>query len=226
MHRAYDLILLDWDGTLVHSMPSIEHTTRRTFEKAYLPVPSDAAMHTAIRDGKGLEFYLKLLHPGFTEAELPAISQAWRDIYDAESHSYTKPFPGAAMAMAVLAEAEIPLALFSNKGEPALHRSAAENGLDGFMQVMIGDLPGLPKKPHAEAFFERVVPHFPRLDPVRVLMVGDAESDLKFGKAFGGKTCFAAYGYGDHKICMAEQPDLIIENMTELAEHILTSIQG
>ncbi|MBU1611222.1 MAG: HAD hydrolase-like protein, partial [Proteobacteria bacterium] len=70
----YDLVLFDYDGTLVDSFPSILHATRRIFAEAGLAEPDETVARRAIADGRGLEYYLKILHPGLNDQQV----DVWR----------------------------------------------------------------------------------------------------------------------------------------------------
>ncbi len=218
MKQVIKFILLDWDGTVVDSIPSIEHTTLRAFDEAGFPAPKTQEIHTAIADGHGLEFFLKQLSPALNDTNVEAFKLRWREIYNAEAHEYTEIFPQAKETITYIFEAGLGLGIFSNKGIQALLGSVEKTGMAPYMSMILGDEPGKPKKPHKEAYLSRVAPLLPHIDPAQILMVGDSQADLRFGRVFGGKTCFAAYGYGKREICMAEHPDIVIEHITELAE--------
>lgn len=212
----FDLILFDYDGTLVDSMPSIVHSTRRLFEEKGLADPGEERVRTCIADGKGLEYFFRLLRPELEENKLDQWIAQWRAIYDAEAHPYTTPYPGALDTLDTLSSMGIPCAIVSNKGQIALLRSVQAHGFAPLVQLVVGDDPGQPKKPKPEMYHQRIAPHFPGLDPTRVLMVGDSESDLAFGKAFGGSSCFATYGYGNRDTCLTIGAEMVINNLTEL----------
>ncbi|MBU1610766.1 MAG: HAD family hydrolase, partial [Proteobacteria bacterium] len=208
------------DGTLVDSFPSILHSTRRIFAEAGLSEPDETEARRAIADGRGLEYYLKILHPGLDDLQVEEWKIRWREIYDAEAHPFTRPYDGALETLGHLMEAGLSCAIISNKGTPALVRSVNEHGFGPLAGLVLGDEPGQPKKPKPEMFTERIAPLYPGLDPMRVLMVGDSESDLRFGRAIGANICFASYGYGQEAACLAQEPDMIIDQVTELQQLI------
>lgn len=212
------LILLDWDGTLVDSLPSIVHTSRKFFAELGHPGLEEREVREAIADGRGLEYFLDILHPDASGADMDEWKMRWREIYDAEAHPLTSPYPGALEAMERLRSLGATLAVVSNKGQRALAHAVAAHGFEPLMDLVVGEGPDRPKKPAAELFTEHIAPHFPGLDPARTLMVGDSESDLRFGKALGGTSCFAAYGYGDRERCLAVGPELVADKPAALAD--------
>jgi phosphoglycolate phosphatase len=215
----YDLYLFDFDGTLVDSMPSILHASRRTFEEKGLPVPDDGALRAALADGRGVEFFFAILVPGLGLDEAEGWVALWRELYEAESRPYTRPYPGALETLARLREAGAATAVVSNKGEPALRLAMAEYGFEPLMDAAAGDVAGLPKKPFAEMYHQRIAPMLgdaPAPDTARILMVGDSEADLRFGRAIGARCAFAAYGYGQAEECLALAPELVLDSVTDL----------
>ncbi len=214
--RHRPLIIFDYDGTIVDSLPSIAHATRRTFAAHGLPEPTDRDVRRALFDGRGLEFYLQRLNPALDEAAVEAWIVEWRAVYAAEAHGLTRPFPGAAETLARLQAAGAALAVMSNKSEPALRASLERMGLDGRFEAVVGQMPGRPKKPDPFAFREIIAPALTSIDPSRLLMAGDSEADLLFGRAIGATTCFAAYGYGDPERC-APLADTVIAALDEIA---------
>jgi len=207
--RQRPLVILDYDGTIVDSLPSITHATRRTFAVRGLPEPSEDDVRRALHDGRGLEFYLRRLNPTLTEAETESWITEWRAIYAAEAHGLTSPFPGAVEALQRLREEGMILAVMSNKNEPALRASLERLGLCALFVCIVGQLPGRPKKPDPFAYRELIAPALPDHDPARMLMVGDSEADLLFGRAIGARTCFASYGYGDPAQCKGLADEVI-----------------
>ena len=199
------LILLDFDGTIVDSLPSIVHATQRSFAERGLPVPESETVRLALHDGRGLEFYLSRLVPGLAPdgPEMEDFITHWRGIYAREAHGLTRPFPGAREALESLRDKGAVLAVVSNKNEPALIEALARLGLDDLFAAVVGQIPERPKKPDPAPFVRAVAPLVQGFDPGRMLMVGDSEADLLFGRAIGARACFAAYGYGDPKICAA-----------------------
>lgn len=199
------LILFDFDGTIVDSLPSIVHATQRTFAERGLPAPESEAVRLALHDGRGLEFYLSRLAPGLAPEgpEMDDFITHWRDIYAREAHGLTRPFPGAREALEGFRDKGALLAVVSNKSEPALVEALARMGLDDLFAAVAGQTPGRPKKPDPAPFVQAVAPLVRGFDPGRVLMAGDSEADLLFGRAIGARACFAAYGYGDPAACAA-----------------------
>ena len=80
--RQRPLVILDYDGTIVDSLPSITHATRRTFAVRGLPEPSEDDVRRALYDGRGLEFYLRRLNPALSEAVITSYSIHYTKLYE------------------------------------------------------------------------------------------------------------------------------------------------
>ncbi|WP_029893377.1 HAD family hydrolase [Desulfohalovibrio reitneri] len=216
------ILLFDFDGTLFDTMPSIIHATRETFRRAGLAEPAEAAIRGAIRDGRGLEYYLGRLNPDIAKPDMPDWVLSWRAVYDAEAHALSRPFPGAVEAVARLHGLGAKVAVVSNKGEPALLRSVKEAGFGPFVSAVAGDAPPRPKKPNPQMYRQAILPAFYGEEPGRVVMVGDSAADLEFGRNIDARVVWAAYGYGDPAACLAMNPDVVLDSPADLADLMVT----
>jgi len=66
MDSRYDLLVFDWDGTLVDSTGHIATSLQASFADLGLPVPTDHAARHVI--GLGLRDALTYLNPGLPES--------------------------------------------------------------------------------------------------------------------------------------------------------------
>ena len=74
MRHAYDLIVFDWDGTLMDSTAHIVGSIQRACAQLDLPVPSrEAASHVI---GLGLIDAMRHIHPQLSDATHQAMADA------------------------------------------------------------------------------------------------------------------------------------------------------
>ena len=213
----YGLVLLDFDGTLVDSLPAMVDATARTFLDAGLPEPDPLAVRAAMADGRGLEYALTRLHPTLHPDQVPHWVATWRNTYDNHSVALVKPFDGALGALAAMRRAGARLAVVSNRDEPALRRAAEHMGIAPLVDALVGDVDGQPKKPTLEMFTTRLQPLLPGRNHSSGMVVGDSLADLEFAHVIGFDACWAAYGLGDPEACLAAQPEHRIDHVTQLA---------
>jgi phosphoglycolate phosphatase len=140
----------------------------------------------------------------------------YRRIYRGEAAPLLRPFPGVADTLRHLRAGGVACVLVSNKGVDAVRRSIDESALDGLVELVIAEEPGVPKKPDPAIVSELILPHFPQLRRTQILMVGDTETDILFARRASIASCWASYGYGDPQRCRMLAPTYEISSTTEL----------
>ena len=216
---SYRCILLDFDGTLVDTIPAIQLATRMCFAQAGLAEPDEASVRAAIADGVGLGAALTALNPAIDQRAVPQWITSWRRFYNEGGiGDMADLFPGAMETLEALKGAGVPLVAVSNKGQVALEKAVRRLQLAGYFCAVIGESPGLPGKPDPEAFALRISPVIPGITSDECLMVGDSEADLLFANNIGSDACYAAYGYGNRARCLALSPRHVIAEIQQLPE--------
>ena len=215
---AFEAIIFDYDGTLFDTQPAIVHCIRRTFVQSGRPMPPlDAILHT-VRSGVTLQDTFSILDAGLRDD--PAAVQEhvgiYRAIYLVERARLLRPFSGVEAALRQIHAAGVKCLVVSNKGMVAIRRSLDETGLSAFIDLVMGDEPGLPTKPDPALITHHILPRYPLLHRERILMVGDTEMDIQFAKAGGISCCWASYGYGETERCRALAPDYEISSLEAL----------
>jgi phosphoglycolate phosphatase len=194
-------VLFDLDGTLLDSAPdlvgSLNHV-RQTEGLDALPVP-DMSPHAS----KGA---LGLLNAGMPAADEQTLER-WRlrflEHYSQNSFRESSLYEGVAETLEYLARSAIPWGIVTNKVEsltlPLVDRIGWRQSVGC---VVCGDTLAQ-SKPHPEPVL--LACNILRVDPARVLFVGDDVRDVQAGLAAGTLTAAAQYGYGSHEFAQAEQ---------------------
>ena len=215
---AFEAIIFDYDGTLFDTRAAIVHCIRRTFEQSGRPIPAlEAILHT-VRSGLALQDTFSFLDEGLRSdrTALQERVKTYRSIYLVESAPLLKPFSGVERVLRQIHAAGVKCLVVSNKGVVAIRRSLDESRLTAFIDMIMGDEPGLPRKPDPTLITHHVLPRYPLLHRERILMVGDTETDIQFAKAGGISCCWASYGYGETERCRALAPEYEIASIEAL----------
>ncbi len=215
--RQFDVICFDYDGTLAHSVPAIAAAMTVVFSEFGTPAPPTDAVRSAV--GQGLAATFRQLHPSLAEAseeELAPWMTRYQAVYPEYEAARTQLFPGALETVATLSDAGYDLVVVSNKNQTTVEASAARMGLAPYLTRCVGDHPGFARKPDPRVFHENIAPAFPGLKPARLCMVGDGEPDMAFAAALGAAGVFMTYGYGDRERCLAHNPRLVLDALSEL----------
>lgn len=178
--RRFNLLVFDWDGTLVDSSAAIAGCMTASFRDLDLEVPSEAAMHSTI--GLGLGDALIRLSPGISEAERRRWISAYRNHWFGTYRDRSSLISGAAETLAVLAEREYLLAVATGKGRMGLDRDLQSTGLRHlFLATRTADVTH--SKPHPQMLFE--IMDELGASAEETLMIGDTTFDLEMARAAG-----------------------------------------
>ena len=190
--RRFDLLVFDWDGTLMDSTGTIVHAIQQAFAEVGVPVPSKQDASFVI--GYGLNEAMQYLLPEGTEAQIRAIVDAYRVHYLQRDEALVL-FDGVIDGLNQLADAGFQLAVATGKSRAGLNRAFATTGLGPrFVASRTADESF--SKPHPAMleylFDETMVP------PQRAVMIGDTTHDLQLARNAGCASL--AMTYGAHEI--------------------------
>ncbi len=146
---TFKAIVFDYDGTLFDTRPAIVYCIQRAFEQQRRPVPAREPVLETVKTGLTLQDTFLILDDELrtNRAALNEIVRTYRTLYLNEAAPLLKPFAGASEALQQLHSSGAKCLVVSNKGIAAIRQSLDDSGLSGFMDLIFGDEPGLPKKP-------------------------------------------------------------------------------
>ncbi len=116
MPKQFDLLVFDWDGTLMDSAASISSSLRAACADLELPVPSEASTRYVI--GLGLADSLKYLLPDYPASGYPALLERYRHHFVRQDRETTL-FTGAVETLHVLHGLGFTLAVATGKSPAA-----------------------------------------------------------------------------------------------------------
>lgn len=200
--RNVNAVLLDWDGTVVDSMPRQYEKIRALFERYQVEPPSLEAFCRTLR-APFEEFYPKY-----------GLNAPYSDLMDFFFGAYTKDdaapvYPDFKPFLERALGARLRVGVVSAGKTDRLHHNAERLGLPFSKEDLIGDKPD-----KIEAIRDLCARY--EVSPERTVYVGDLGSDVLHGQAAG--TLTAAY-LGDHghpSSFTNPAPDFIVKNFTEL----------
>jgi len=219
----FKAVVFDYDGTLFDTRPAIINCLRRAFEECGRTVPALDAVADAVTTGLTLPETVLALDPRLRNdrTALNELVVTYRKLYGDEGRQWLRPFPGAAQALRRLHRSGAKCIVVSNKGIEAIRRSLDEAGLSQFIDLALGDAPGMPNKPDPAIVTAVILPRYSQLQRHQILMVGDTEVDILFARRAGIPCCWASYGYGQTDRCRKLAPDHEIAAISELPALVL-----
>ncbi len=186
--RQFDLIVFDWDGTLVDSARTIVDALQAASVDAGLEPPRDSVARSVI--GLGLKEAMHALFPHADQSQAQVLVERYRNHYYLRDSDVSL-FDGVAEAIPELEAHGFLLAVATGKGRNGLNRSFEATGLKSYFHASrCAD--ECFSKPHPQMLHELMN----ELDvlPERTVMVGDAPFDLQMAQNAGVASLGAAYG--------------------------------
>ncbi len=216
MARRFELLVFDWDGTLLDSAAAIvEAITAACRDLGLPPPPAERARHVI---GMGLYDALRHALPELPESRYPQLVERYRHHYLARDHELQL-FAGAAELIAELSAAGFLLAVATGKSRLGLERALRHSGLGPFFHASrCAD--ECFSKPHPQMLEEL-------LDELavageRALMIGDTTHDLQMARNAGVAALAVAYGAHPVAALDAMQPLACVQELAELAAWLRT----
>jgi len=215
---AFKAIAFDYDGTLFDTRHAIVHCIRRAFEERGRPPPGHDAILSSLKSGAALPDTFLTLDGTLRNdlVSLRGLIGTYRTLYADEGTPLLRPFAGVGDALQQLHAGGAKCIVVSNKGVAAIRRSLDGSGLLPFVELVLADEPGIPRKPDPKIVTDHILPRYPHLQRNQLLMVGDTEIDIVFAKSSAIACCWASYGYGEEDRCRALGPEHEISGIGEL----------
>lgn len=190
MPKQFDLLVFDWDGTLMDSAGAIAFSIQAASRDVGLPVPDDSEARHII--GLGLNEAIAALFPELPHSDYGALVERYRHYYLSQDTEILL-FAGAAETLAALHEVGFLLAVATGKGRRGLDRVFEQTGLGQYFHTSrCAD--ECFSKPHPgmllEIMDELGVPQ------AKTLMIGDTSHDLQMASNAG--VCAVGVSYGAH----------------------------
>ncbi|MFC5301092.1 HAD-IA family hydrolase [Azospira restricta] len=188
MAKRFELLVFDWDGTLMDSAAAIVAAIQAAAGDLGIEPPSDERARHVI--GLGLGDALRHAVPDLPEARYPQMVERYRYHYLSRDHELTL-FAGAGELIAELAEDGFMLAVATGKSRVGLDRALQVSGLGPFFHdSRCAD--ECHSKPHPQ-MLEELMTAF-AVAPERTLMIGDTTHDLQMARNAGVAALAVAYG--------------------------------
>lgn len=188
MPRHYDLLIFDWDGTLMDSAGVIVDSIQRACADVGLAVPDARSARQII--GLGLVQALETLLPDLPAEAYPALVARYRHHYLGRDAAIPL-FAGVAESLPALAAAGFTLAVATGKSRAGLDRALDSCRLGAyFAATRCADQTH--SKPHPAMVLELIDEL--GADPARVLVIGDTSHDMRMAVNAGVARLGVTYG--------------------------------
>lgn len=206
-----ELVIFDWDGTLMDTVPKIVAAMKRAAAELNLSVPDEGAVKDII--GMSLE---KAVTTIFGEtADCDVIAKAYQQAY-LECELESPLFNGVHELMTWLRENDIQIAVATGKSRKGLERYIQLSNLGHYFAASRTACEAR-SKPDPDMLLQ-IIDEL-NVAPERVVMVGDTKVDMALAKNANISAVaitHGAHGYDELKSC---EPEAIVNSIAELTEY-------
>jgi len=206
-------VLLDLDGTLVESGPSIIACIRHAMAVVGHPLDPSADLSWVV--GPPLhDIFARLLDPFGGGEKVEAASEAYRRNYDSAGLFEARPYPAIPPVLAALREEGFSLFVATSKPASVARRLLTHFRLASDFRAIYGaSVDGvLSHKPELIAYILATQ----GLDPARVVMIGDRGFDIAGAHANEVRAIGVLWGYGDRAELEQAGADALAEAPADL----------
>jgi phosphoglycolate phosphatase len=215
MREPYELLVFDWDGTLMDSAAAIAEALQQACADLDLPVPPVSEARYVI--GLGLGDAMRHILPDLPESEYPKVVDRYR-VQFLRRDGGTTLFEGAREMIEALHARGYPLAVATGKSRRGLDRALHDTGLGGYFHVTRCADEGF-AKPHPgmlTAILDELA-----TPPGRALMIGDTTHDLTMAAAAGVDAVAVTHGAHEREALESCKPLLLVEELRTLRQWLL-----
>ena len=210
MGKRFELLVFDWDGTLMDSTALIVASLQAACADLGLPVPADERAQHII--GLGLHDSLAYVLPGISPALYPRVAERYGHHFR-QRDPQTPLFSGVAQTLHELAAAGHRLAIATGKSRRGLDRALEQSGLATvFHATRCGDESSSKPDPRMLIDLMRMLD----AAPAATLMIGDTTHDLQMAINAGVAGVAVAYGAHPRAKLAALQPLVCVDQPHEL----------
>jgi phosphoglycolate phosphatase len=210
--KQFDLIVFDWDGTLMDSTAHITRSIQASCRDLGLPVPDDQAASYVI--GLGLRDALQIAAPTLDPADYPRLVDRYRAHY-LTGDPTIELFKGVPELLDDLRGAGYLLAVATGKSRVGLDRALRTVELTAMFDVTRCADETF-SKPHPQMLNE--VMDEVGQTPARTVMIGDTTHDLQMALNAGTAGIAVTYGAHPEAPLLELSPRFCAHSVTELHE--------
>lgn len=208
----YDLLVFDWDGTLMDSAATIVASIQAACRDLKLPVPEQSRASHII--GLGLHDALAYAIPGLPASDYGRIVERYRQHFLARDPEL-RFFPGAKKMLSTLKERGHLLAVATGKSQAGLSR-ALDNSESRVFFSATRCADQCASKPAPDMLHELMAEL--EVGRARTLMIGDTVHDLQMAARAGVDAVAVSHGAHPKRDLVSLKPLACAEDIDELGQ--------
>ncbi len=206
-------LLFDLDGTLLDTLGDLRNSVNAALEAFGYPRRSLQEIRTFV--GTGARNLIRLSLPEGAE-NVEEVLAAFQAHYKLHCDVETGPYAGVLKALAQLKD--VPMAIVSNKPDPAVKALAATYfpGVEAR-----GEVAGIPRKPAPDMLYKAMED----IGVDRCIYIGDSEVDIQTAQGAGFPCLSVTWGFRDEAVLLAAGAAHICRSTADLAPMLRSMLQ-
>jgi phosphoglycolate phosphatase len=215
MKNRFDVIVFDWDGTLVNTIDWIVHCLQKAGEQCGYLIPEPQAAKDTI--GLSIENAVQALYPNADTATNHKLVASYNHAYFSKQLTQDDFFPGVYDMLIHLKESGYQLAVATGKTRAGLTHALAATSTEKIFDITrCADETA--SKPDPKMLHE--IMHHTQATADRTLMVGDSIHDLQMARNANVPSVGVACGANSRESLQQYEPLLCLQQATELLTFI------
>jgi phosphoglycolate phosphatase len=215
MNNRFDLLIFDWDGTLINSIDWITHCLQTAAERCGCAIPE----RQAAKDVIGLSIYeaMSTLYPNVDAKTREQLVQCYSQMYSSKQLSQEDLFPDTIEMLVALKQAGYVLAVATGKTRHGLQAALQATGTETLFDITrCSDETA--SKPDPKMLLE--IMQVTNNVPERSLMVGDSIHDLQMASNALISSVGVCSGAHSKDVLQHYKPLLCLTHATELLAYL------
>ncbi len=216
--ERYQLIIFDWDGTLMDSIERIVSSVQAAAKSCSLNVPDNSQVSDII--GLSLPQAMKTLFPNINASDTAKLIEQYKyqfiEVNDTPMPLFTDTIP----LLNALTQNNKILAIATGKGREGLQRVLNQTNTGHYFQASrcAGEASSKPSPEMLLSLLEQL-----QIAKDRALMIGDSKYDLQMAKTAGIDSIGVTFGVHSRSQLSQYQPKATVDSLTELQGLLTTN---
>lgn len=210
------LVIFDLDGTLLNTINDLGEATNHALHELGFPTHALSVYPSYVGNGVRKLMERALPDSEATPETVAAMLEHFKAYYDEHGCDHTSPYPGIPELLRQLTDADVNIAVASNKYQEAVEAIVPRFFPDVHWAALEGQKQGVPVKPDPSIVFEILTKcPTPKAD---VLYVGDSGVDIETARRACVDNVGVPWGYRPVRELKAAYADRIVDNPMEILE--------
>jgi phosphoglycolate phosphatase len=216
----YELIVFDWDGTLMDSEATIVQCLQKAAEDLGYAVPDAGKARDVI--GLGLHQAVARLFPEADDARVQALATQYRKHFLREDRQPSPLFTGAEELLRELASRDYMLAVATGKSRRGLDMELEHSGLGRFFHyTRCADETF--SKPHPQMLLD--VMDYLGVENSKTLVVGDTEYDMQMAANAASDAVGVSHGVHSSRRLLQQGALTVFDALEEIPAWLLSGME-